>query len=346
MSFDPNGVGVANGNIFGFPVTEVEADIVIIPAPWDVTASYSKGTSGGPQAILTASTQLDFFHPQLDKAYETNVFMAPISEDWKSINDDFNLRSGVYFSDLEHLGEAEAQEKHYELIGEINRAHSAMTDALFERASALLKQGKICAVLGGEHSTPLGLIQAIDATYNSFSILQIDAHADLRIAYEGFEQSHASIMYNVVNRCSNLERLVQVGIRDLSEDEYHRSIEHPKINTFFDWQLKEAAFNGETWKNQCNEIINSLGESVYISFDIDGLIPNLCPNTGTPVAGGFTLEQVSYLFFTLVKTGRRIVGFDLNEVSPGKDGDWDANVGARALWQLVCCAELSRRKSC
>ena len=79
MSFDPNGVGVANGNIFGFPVTEDEANIVIIPAPWDATASYSKGTSEGPKAILTASTQLDFFYPQLDKAYETKVFMAPIS---------------------------------------------------------------------------------------------------------------------------------------------------------------------------------------------------------------------------------------------------------------------------
>jgi len=343
MSFDPNGVGVANGNIFGFPVTEDEANIVIIPAPWDATASYSKGTSEGPQAILTASTQLDFFHPQLDKAYETKVFMAPISEDWKSINDDFNLRSVDYFSDLEHVGEVVAQEKHFALISEINRAHSAMTDALFERTSALMKQGKICAVLGGEHSTPLGLIQAIDATYDSFSILQIDAHADLRIAYEGFEQSHASIMYNVVNTCSNLERLVQVGIRDLSEDEYHRSNEHPKINTFFDWQLKEATFQGETWKHQCNEIINSLGDQVYISFDIDGLIPNLCPNTGTPVAGGFTLEQVSYLFFTLVESGKTIIGFDLNEVAPGTAGDWDANVGARALWQLVCATELSRR---
>ena len=200
--------------------------------------------------------------------------------------------------------------------------------------------------MGGEHSTPLGLIQALDEHYESFSILQIDAHADLRKAYEGFEQSHASIMHNVVESCDSLVQLVQVGIRDLSQDEYERSLNHPKITTYFDWDLKEASFQGKSWKTQCEEIIEALSSDVYISFDIDGLIPNLCPNTGTPVPGGFTLEQVSYLLFALVDSGRNIIGFDLNEVSPGNQGDWDANVGARALWQLICATELSRRKTC
>jgi agmatinase len=141
-------------------------------------------------------------------------------------------------------------------------------------------------------------------------------------------------------------QLVQVGIRDLSQDEYERSLNHPKITTYFDWDLKEASFQGKSWKTQCEEIIEALSSDVYISFDIDGLIPNLCPNTGTPVPGGFTLEQVSYLLFALVDSGRNIIGFDLNEVSPGNQGDWDANVGARALWQLICATELSRRKTC
>jgi agmatinase len=153
-------------------------------------------------------------------------------------------------------------------------------------------------------------------------------------------------MYNVVESCSNLNQLVQVGIRDLSADEHQLSLTHPKITTFFDWNLKEESFMGKTWNSQCEEIIASLSNDVYISFDIDGLIPNLCPNTGTPVAGGFTLEQLSFLFFKVVESGRRIIGFDLNEVSPGSSGDWDANVGARALWQLVCATELSRRITC
>jgi agmatinase len=346
MSFDPNGVGVANGNLFGFPVTEGDADLVIIPIPWDATASYGKGTSNGPQAILEASTQLDFFHPRLNKAYETRVFLTPISEEWKAINDEVNQRAAAYFSDLEQLGEEAAKVKHQAIIDEINTAHRALTSHLKLRVEHLLQSGKICAVLGGEHSTPLGLIQALDEHYESFSILQLDAHADLRKAYEGFEQSHASIMHNVVESCSNLNQLVQVGIRDLSADEHTLSLTHPKITTFFDWNLKEEGFMGKTWSTQCDEIIESLSNDVYISFDIDGLIPNLCPNTGTPVAGGFTLEQLSFLMFKVVDSGRRIVGFDLNEVSPGSSGDWDANVGARALWQLVCATELSRRKTC
>lgn len=346
MSFDPNGVGVANGNIFGFPCTEEEADLIIIPIPWDATASYGKGTSNGPQAILAASTQLDFFHPKLKDAYETKVYLTPISEEWKAINDSLNQRASEYFSDLELLGEESAREKHEEIIAAINEAHAALTTNLKSRVETLIQAGKICAVLGGEHSTPLGLIQALNANYRSFSILQIDAHADLRKAYEGFEQSHASIMYNVVDSCDNLNQLVQVGIRDLSADEHNLSLTHPKITTFFDWDLKEEAYMGKTWNTQCEEIIATLSNDVYISFDIDGLIPNLCPNTGTPVAGGFTLEQLSFLIFKIVDSGRKIIGFDLNEVSPGNTGDWDANVGARVLWQLVCATELSRRKPC
>lgn len=346
MSFDPNGVGVANGNIFGFPVNEAMADLVLLPIPWDVTASYGKGTSRGPQAILEASTQLDFFHPQLPKAYETKVYMAPISSEWLEINDEFNQATPEYFRDLETMGEAASTERHSVLIASINEAHNALTKHLRERVRALLQQGKQVAVLGGEHSTPLGLLQALDDHHEKFSILQIDAHADLRKAYEGFEQSHASIMYNAVNLCHNLHQLVQVGIRDISETEVLLSESHPKINTFYDWDLKSAAFRGTTWDQQCDRILKQLSDEVYISLDIDGLHPYLCPNTGTPVAGGLSLEQVSYLLFKLVESGKSIIGFDLNEVSPSTEGDWDANVGARALWQLVCASELSRRKKC
>jgi agmatinase len=102
-------------------------------------------------------------------------------------------------------------------------------------------------------------------------------------------------------------------------------------------------FRGVTWADQVDSIISDLPQNVYISFDIDGLRPELCPNTGTPVAGGFALEEINYLLFRMVESGRKIIGFDLNEVAPGESGDWDANVGARALWNLVCVAEKSRR---
>jgi agmatinase len=342
-NFNPDGVGIANGNIFGFPVEEADADIVIIPVPWDATASYGKGTSDGPQAILDASTQLDFYHPQLPEAWNTKVFMTPISEEWKQINTDLCIQAVDYIRFLEEGGQLTENSEYNAIVTQINETQNALKENLRERSTRLIGQGKTVAVLGGEHSTPLGLIEAIDAAGKPFAVLQIDAHADLRQAYEHFEQSHASIMYNVVKNCPNLEKLVQVGIRDIAHSEVELIRSNPKIETHFDWDLKRRMFEGETWKSIVDGIILSLPQNVYISFDIDGLHPALCPNTGTPVVGGFELEQINYLFFRLVEAGKRIVGFDLNEVAPGDHGDWDANVGARALWNLVCATEKSRK---
>ena len=344
MIFDPNGVGIANGNIFGFPVKEEDADIVIIPIPWDATASYGKGTSKGPQAILDSSTQLDFYHPKLEKAYATKVFMTEISNEWQDINDRLCQQGCDYIAFLEDGGNIDNHPHYQTFLSEINAASTALKENLKVRAKELISQGKIVGVLGGEHSTPLGLIEALNETGKPFAILQIDAHADLRNAYEGFEQSHASIMFNVLKNCQHAEQIVQVGIRDIAESEVQLiESSNGRVKTFFDWTLKEQQFEGKTWADQVREIISTLPERVYISFDIDGLSPELCPNTGTPVAGGFQLEQINYLFFELADSGRKIIGFDLNEVGTSEESDWDANVGARALWNLVCATEKNRQ---
>jgi agmatinase len=342
MSFDPNGVGIANGNIFGFPVDEEDANIVIIPVPWDVTASYGKGTSRGPQAILDASVQLDFYHPLLSNAYKTKVFMSPISREWLDINDALCLKSAEHIYHLENGNDLNENSASFENVNEINSTQKGLKNNLKERASKLIEQNKIVAILGGEHSTPLGLIEALNDKYKSFGILQIDAHADLRDAYEGFIQSHASIMFNVLQSCPNVSKIVQVGIRDIAQSEVDLIQSDSRLKTFFDWDIKNKMFNGKPWNDIVDEIISHLPEFIYISFDIDGLCPELCPNTGTPVAGGFKLEEISYLIFKCVNAGKKIIGFDLNEVSPGEN-DWDANVGARALWNLVCATEKSRR---
>lgn len=343
-NFDPNGVGIANGNLFGFPVKESEADIVIIPIPWDATASYGKGTSDGPKAILDASTQLDFYHPKLEDAWKTKVYLTPISKEWADINTKLCIEAIEYIAFLENGGKIEENIDFQTTVNTINEASNALKNNLKERATSLMNEGKIVGVLGGEHSVPLGLLEAIDEQGKPFGILQVDAHADLRDAYEGFEQSHASIMFNALKNCKNLSKLVQVGIRDIAQSEVDLiTNSNGRISTYFDWNLKEGQFNGETWNSQVDKIINDLPDLVYISFDIDGLSPELCPNTGTPVIGGFKLEEINYLFFKLVESGKRIVGFDLNEVSPGNDGDWDANVGARALWNLICAVEKNRR---
>jgi len=343
-NFDPNGVGIANGNIFGFPVTEEEADIIIIPIPWDATASYGKGASDGPKSILESSTQLDFYHHKLKDAWKTKVFMAPISKEWSEINSKLCIEAIQYINFLEAGGKIKDDPTFQAIVSEINTTQIALKENLKDRAKELISEGKIVGILGGEHSVPLGLLEAIDSRGESFGVLQIDAHADLRDAYEGFDQSHASIMFNALNNCKNLSKLVQVGIRDIAQSEID-IIEksNGRIKTFFDWRLKEEQFEGKLWNDQVDAIIEELPNNVYISFDIDGLSPELCPNTGTPVVGGFKLEEINYLLFKLADSNKKIVGFDLNEVAPGTTGDWDANVGARALWNLICATEKNRK---
>jgi agmatinase len=164
--------------------------------------------------------------------------------------------------------------------------------------------------------------------------LHIDAHCDLRDTYEGFNYSHAGIMYNALKEVPELKQLIQVGVRDYSSSEYEFvQKNNPRVITYFDKDLRTRMYEGETWKQITDDIISKLPQKVFISFDIDGLDPKLCPNTGTPVQGGFETEQVFYLFSKLLQSKKNIIGFDLSEVGVGEN-DWDANVGARILFKL------------
>ena len=147
-------------------------------------------------------------------------------------------------------------------------------------------------------------------------------------------------MFNAL-KIPQISRLVQVGIRDYCEAEFDL-IKHSngRIETFFDYQLKERQFEGEFWKTQVERIIKHLPQMVYISFDIDGLDPKLCPNTGTPVAGGLEFQQAIYLIKSVQLSGREIIGFDVCEVG---DGEWDGNVGARIVYKLANLLNLSQK---
>ena len=200
-------------------------------------------------------------------------------------------------------------------------------------------------LVGGDHSSPYGAIQAISEKYKKdFGILHIDAHADLRKAYEGFLWSHASIMYNVMESSFAPKKLVQVGIRDFCEFEYDYSNSRKDIVTFFDLELANQVQSWVSWRALCDQIVSELPQNVYISFDIDGLDPSLCPNTGTPFPGGLSYAQALALLKSLEAQGKRIVGFDLCEVSPGEsEMDWDGNVGARILYKLCGWALLTNK---
>jgi agmatinase len=140
-------------------------------------------------------------------------------------------------------------------------------------------------------------------------------------------------MFNTL-KILQVKKIVQVGIRDWCEEEqYIIQFSNGRIKTFFDFQLKEQLFRSKGWASICSDIVQELPKHVYISFDIDGLDPKLCPNTGTPVPGGLEFEQVIFLLEMLARSGKKIIGFDLSEVSPGKD-QWDGNVGARILYRI------------
>ena len=219
-------------------------------------------------------------------------------------------------------------------LKEVNAGGLFLNAWVYEQTKDLLDAGKLVAILGGDHSTPLGYFKAIAEKHGDFGILQIDAHCDLRAAYENFKYSHASIMYNALEEIPQLKKLVQVGIRDYCEEEWdYIAKNNNRISTFFDRNIKERQFEGQTWQTIADEIIDQLPQKVFISFDIDGLDPKLCPHTGTPVQGGFEAEQVFYLFKKILKSGRQLIGFDLNEVGVSQD-EWDENVGARCLFRL------------
>lgn len=336
-NFDPNSVGLKSNNIFGLPFREADAAVVLLPVPWEVTISYRDGTSRGPENIYDASMQVDLYDPDVTDGWKKGFYMLPIDKNIRKKSDYLRQCAELIISHLVDGGKVEENEQLTEKLAEVNAGGEMLTNWVHEMTLTQLKNGKKVGLVGGDHSTPLGFIKALSEVHGHFGILQIDAHADLREAYEGFTYSHASIMYNVLREVPEVKKLVQVGIRDYCDEELILIRQHPeRIRTYFDQEIKERQFDGDTWKRICQDIVDELPQKVYISFDIDGLDPKLCPNTGTPVPGGFELEQVFYLFKILKQSGRELIGFDLNEVSCGQhstDGI-DSIVGARVLYKL------------
>jgi agmatinase len=340
-AFDPNGVGDTSGTIYGLPFDAANASLVILPVPWEVTVSYRKGTARAPEAILEASYQVDLFDPFVKDAWKLGIAMMDIDDSLLKKNNLLRGKAKYFIDQLVEKSNEDSNSVLPEMLDEINEGCREMNQWVKNESLQLLNKHKLVALLGGDHSTPLGLMQALAEKHAAFGILHIDAHADLREAYEGFEFSHASIMFNAI-KIPQITQLVQVGIRDFCEAELRLIQSDKRITTFFDRDIKHQQFAGSSWESICDRILDTLPEKVYLSFDIDGLDPKLCPNTGTPVPGGLELEQTIYLIEKLVYSGRSVIGFDLNEVAPGDD-DWDANVGARLLYRLANLCLVSNR---
>lgn len=331
-SFDPNDEATYDG-IFGLPANLPDAQLVIVPVPFDATASYRRGAAQGPAAMLEASWQIDLRDLETGDPWKKGITLLDAPAWLHSANESARRAADIVQAadlapDTASVDRARKQ---------VNDLTTRVTSWVNEQARHLLDEGKSVAIVGGDHASPLGSILAHAQHYPQLGVLHVDAHADLRPAYQGLVHSHASIMHNVLERTPDSVRIVQVGVRDLCEQELDTISSQPdRVRTFFDDELSDAQLEGTSFADLSAKIIDALPANVYVSFDIDGLDPSLCPHTGTPVPGGLSFPQATYLLKRLATSGRTIVGFDLCEVAPGPDGDdLDALVGARLLYKLA-----------
>ena len=335
MAFDPNAPAQPGSGVFGLPHTEEEALVVLVPVPWEATTSYGGGAGDGPRAIRDASAQVDLYDLDVEKPYVPGIHMLDEAEEIVTRNTEAKaLAQKVIEAGGAGDDAALAQD-----LAKVN-ALSLEVNRWVERETArLLDAGKIVGIVGGDHSVPYGALAALAKKHPQFGVLHFDAHSDTRHAYEGFAHSHASIMNNVLVDNAAVQKLVQVGIRDVCEEEIEFCrAQGKRVRMFSDRDLARRRQAGETFLATAKEIVAELPDNVWVSFDIDGLDPRFCPHTGTPVPGGLDTHEVVAILRELARSGRTIVGFDLNEVAPNAadpDDEWDGNVGARMLYKLI-----------
>lgn len=326
--FDPNEPAL-NDHLFGLPFDEDECEIHVLPAPWEVTVSYGAGTAQGPEEIRAESAQVDLYDEKFPEGWQRGIWMHEVDEGWAAKSDQLREKAEKY---LEAYERQEVDALELKSLDEINDSCGNFHRWVERQSNKILGLDKRLILLGGDHSTSLGALRASKKKYGDFGVLQIDAHADLRPAYEGFEYSHASIMFNGLKE-ELMKGLTIVGLRDFCHQEAEMIRSESNIHAFTDKAMNQALFAGQTWTQVCRNIVNTLPDQVYLSVDIDGLDPSLCPNTGTPVPGGLSMAQFLFLLDAVVASGRKFIGADLVEVSPGNDA-WDANVGARVLYAI------------
>lgn len=349
MPFDPNAPAQPGSGIFGLPFDEAEAAVVILPVPWEATTSYGGGAAEGPQAILEASMQVDLFDLDVEKPYELGIHM--LEEDPRIAA--WNEEAKALAADVIDAGGAGDDPKLVKNLARVNALSREVDGYVETEVARLLAAGKIVGLVGGDHACPLGAFRALGkarraAGKGPFAILHFDAHSDTRKAYEGFEGSHASIMHNALESVPEIGKLVQVGIRDVCEEEIaYCQGQGSRVRMVTDREVALRKLEGESFAAIARSIVAELPDEVWVSFDIDGLDPRFCPGTGTPVPGGLDLHETACILREIVRAKKRILGFDLDEVAPNPSGDeWDGNVGARLLYKLIgfTLASQGRRK--
>lgn len=268
------------------------ARVVVVPVPFDGTTCYRPGTREGPQAIIDASRNLELY--------------------------DAELRRSPYRVGIHTLRAVEP------VMGNA----AGMVDRIEQVTGHLLDQDKFVVTLGGDHLTSIGVVRAFAKRHPGLSVLQIDAHADLREEYEGSPLSSATIMRRVLDVCP---RTAQVGIRSLSEPEA-RLVEERKLPMWLASDIHAQTLRGQ--RGWIDEVVAALGDEVYVTIDIDAFDPSLVPGTGTPEPGGLTWYDVIDLL-AAVTARKRVVGGDVVELSPLVEGHVSPVVGAKLVYKLI-----------
>lgn len=273
-------------NYAGIPDEFAQLDsskIVLIPVPYDGTSTWIKGTDKGPSAFLEASENMELYDIETDsEVYKNGVFLAdPVTE---------------------------------------NKSPETMVDAVHKTVSKYIKTGKFVSLFGGEHSVSIGSIRAFRENFNDLTILQFDAHADLRPEYEGSKCNHAC----AVHEAQKTTNLIQIGIRSMD------SIEKPflkKENCFFAHEI----ITNTDWMN---EALSKISKNVFITIDLDVFDPSIMPSTGTPEPGGLNWYQVID-FIKLVVNNKNVVGFDIMELCPNKTNKAPDFLAAKLYYKIL-----------
>lgn len=260
-----------------------ESEIIILPVPYDETSTWMKGSDMGPEAILKASVNLEFY-------------------------------------DVETLSEAHLAGIHTVEPILVKNTPENLVNEVYRRTLALLQDKKFTVTIGGNHTVPIGAIRAYADFYDDLTVLQLDAHADLRPEYEGSAFNHACAMA----RAREVAPVVQVGIRSMSKDEL------PYVQKDRIFYSHELYYD----KSLYNRALEKLTKDVYITIDLDVFDPSIMPSTGTPEPGGPDYFEIMHFLREVIKH-RNVVGFDVVELCPSKTNKSPDFVAAKIIYQLL-----------
>lgn len=267
-----------------------QSKYVLLSVPYDKTSTFQKGADLGPQAILDASDSIELY----DVVTDNEAYTA-----------------GIYTDDFQYNFDTP----------------EAMVQSVYDRVKHFLNQKKTVGLLGGEHSVSIGAIRALSEKYHQLSVLQIDAHADLREEYHDSPYNHACVM----RRAQEYANVVQVGIRSVCSEE--REFIVPE-NMFYAHQIRKNT-------NWIDQVINKLSDYVYLTIDLDGFDPSIVPGTGTPLPGGLSWYEVNDLLEQLF-TRKKVVAFDVVELCPQPDDKTSDVLAAVLVYRIISWMEKVR----